>query len=212
MGFMATPVAAGDFNTYIKYDARAGRWFTKPDGGGELYEVTNMTAAVDLENIQTGWLEYVEGHGPVKVFDPSLSEAAPKPSDGARRGFQVLMFSEKNIGGLREFSSTAACVIEAMNEVYDEWEAGKAANPGKVPVVKCDGCIAAKSQKSTNYKPNLKIVSWTERPADLVAPEPVAPAAQAAPPAAAKPAAHTPPPAASAPPPPAMAEADAVEF
>lgn len=207
MGFMKAPVASGDFNTFIKYDARAGRWYTKPDGGGELYEVTNMTAVMDLENIRTGWFEFAEGQAPIKTLDPSLSEAAPKPGDKAKRGFEVMMFSEKNIGGLREFSSTAGTVIDSMNAVYDEWEAGKAQNPGKVPVVKCQGVTAVKSSKSTNYSPALHIVSWVDRPAELPtfesAPATAAPAAQAA--------SHAPPPAAKATVA-ADADADSVEF
>lgn len=191
MGFMAAPVASGDFNTFIKYDARSGRWHTKPDGGGELYEVQNMTAVFDLENIRTGWFQFFEGQAPVKVFDPSLTEAAPRPSGEPKRGFEVLIWSDKNVGGLREFSSTAATVIEAMNELYDQWAANKDANPGKLPVVKCVGVQAVKTAKSTNYRPALEIVSWADRPEELVpaGDAPAATGAKAAEPAqAAKPA------------------------
>lgn len=218
MGFMKAPVAAGDFNTYIKYDARAGRWYTKPDGGGDLYEVTNLTAIMDVENIRTGWFEFMEGQAPSKTFDPSLSEAAAKPGEKAKRGFEVLMFSDKNIGGLREFSSTAGVVIEAMNAVYDEWLAGKDANPGKLPVVKCSGVTAVKSAKSTNYSPALQIVSWADCPQELsdareaidAASPPSAPAAAA--PAARGPAEHAPPPAKAAAPAPEPVGADDVDF
>jgi hypothetical protein len=206
MGFMTAPVAAGDFNTFIKYDARAGRWFTKPDGGGELYEVTDMTAIMDIENIRTGWFEFAEGQAPNKVFDPSLAEAAPKPGEKAKRGFEVLMFSDKNIGGLREFSSTAGVVIDAMNKLYDDWKGGLAANPGKLPVVRCTSVSPIKSSKSTNFMPMLSIMAWADRPAELVTPlAAAAPATRAAPPAAA-PATHAPPPAAA----PATADAEVV--
>lgn len=194
MGFMSAPVAAGEFTTYLKYDARAGRFYTKPDGGGDLYEVDNMTAAMDLENIRTGWFHYMEGQAPTKVFDPSLSEAAPRPNPEAKRGFEVLLFSEKNIGGLREFSSTAAVVINAMNDLYDQWTAAKDANPGKVPVVRSEGVSAVKASKSTNYAPALKIVAWADRPAEFSNE-----AGTAAPVPKQAPAAHTPPPAPVAP-------------
>lgn len=198
MGFMAAPAASGDFTTFIKFDARAGRWYTKPEGGGDLYEVSNMTAIIDMENIQTGWFTFMEGAAPVKVFDPSLSEAAPRPSPDAKRGFQVLMFSDKNIGGLREFSATAGAVIEAMNTLYDAWQAGMGANAGKLPVVKCGKVTPIKSAKSTNYRPDFEIVAWAERPAEMM-PE------DAAPPAGAK---ASPPP----PPPPAGSDEDDVVF
>jgi len=178
MGFMAAPAASGDFTTFIKYDARSGRWHTKPEGGGDMYEIQNMTAVVDLENIKTGWFTFMEGAAPVKVFDPSLSEAAPKPSPDAKRGFQVMMFSDKNIGGLREFAATAGAVIEAMNSLYDLWEAGKAANPGKLPVVKCIKVTPIKSAKSTNYRPDFEIVSWADRPVELEVDDMPAPKAE----------------------------------
>jgi hypothetical protein len=171
MGFMSAPAASGDFNTFIKYDARAGRWFTKPEGGGDLYEVNNMTAIMDLENIRTGWFHFMEGAAPTKVFDPSLSQAAPKPSPDSKRGFEVMLYSDKNIGGLREFASTAGAVIESMNTLYDAWMAQKAANPGKLPVVKCKGTTAIKTAKSTNYSPQFEIVQWADRPGDMPVPE-----------------------------------------
>jgi hypothetical protein len=99
-------------------------------------------------------------------------------------------------------------VIDAMNDLHDHWLAGKDANPGKLPVVKCVGVTPVTNKHGTNYKPQLEIVSWVDRPAEMAGAP--APAAQvAAPPPAA--ATHAPPPAASAPPPVAAA-ADAVEF
>lgn len=205
MGFMSVPQGSGDFIPYIKYDARAGRWHTKMDGD-ELEEVGNMTAIFDMDSLKTGWFEYFEGQAPEKTFDPSLSEAAPKPGEKAKRGFLLNIYSEKNIGGLREFSSTAACVIESMNTLYDEWQAGKDANTGKMPVVKCKGVTSIKTAKSTNYAPALEIVSWADRPDafDEVPEQKDAGATPTPAPAAAE---HTPPPTKE----PAMADDD-VEF
>lgn len=200
MGFMQAPSGGGDFNTFLKYDARSGRWHTKPDGGGDLYEVSNMTAVMDIANIRTGWFQFFEGSAPVKVFDPSLTEAAPRPNPDAKRGFEVLMFSDKNIGGLREFTSTAATVIEAMNGLYDKWLADKDEHRGELPVVKCVGVAAVKTAKGTNYSPTLEIVAWTERPSelpDLGAASPEKPAPKAEPAKAAPPAAKEPEPVAA---------------
>jgi hypothetical protein len=163
MGFMSVP-QGGDFIPYVKYDARAGRWFTKSDSG-DVVEVANATFVVDLENLKTGWFHYEEGQAPQVTLDPSLTEAAPKPNADAKRGFRVLMHSDKNLGGLREFTSTAAVVIEAFNGLYDAYQAGKGANAGKLPVVKAKGVTAVKSAKSTNYQPVLEIVQWVDRPA-----------------------------------------------
>lgn len=212
MGFMSNPATGGEFKVYVKYNAKAGRWYTKEDKPeADEFEVTDFTALFDMDNLKTGWFLFAPGVAPVKNMDPSLSEAAPKPGDGFKRGFELDVFSAKNLHGLREFSSTAGAVIEAMNDLYDHWIAGKDANPGKLPVVKCVQVLPVVSKHGTNYKPQLEIVGWADRPAEM--PSNGAPAMAAAP-APAAPAQHAPPPpAANTPAPaPATAGADEPEF
>lgn len=171
MGFMQNPAGGdGSFTPFVKYNAKAGRWYTKEDKqDAEEFEVGNMTAIFDMDNIRTGWFLFAAGAAPAKTFDPSLSQASPKPGEGFKRGFELEVFSEKNLLGVREFSSTAGVVIEAMNHLYDTWEAGKAANPGKLPVVKCSGVQPVTNKHGTNYQPKLEIVSWVDRPDALAA-------------------------------------------
>jgi len=201
MGFMSNPASGdGNFTPYLKYNAKAGRWYTKEDKqDGQEFEVTNMTAMFDLENIKTGWFLFAAGVAPAKTYDPSLAQAAAKPGDGFKRGFEVLAFSEKNLQGLREFSSTAGAVIEAMNSLYDAWESGKGANPGKVPVVKCASVSPITNKHGTNYAPKLEIVSWADRPKEMSGASTSAPAPAPTPsPAPAPTSGHVgPPPAAS---------------
>jgi hypothetical protein len=211
MAFMSSSSGeGGDFKVYVSYNAKAGRWYTKEDKpDAAQFEVTDMTAVFDMDNLQTGWFLFAPGVAPVKTFDPSLSQAAPSPGEGFKRGFQIDVFSSKNLLGVREFSATAGIVIDAMNDLHDHWLAGKDANAGKLPVVKCVGVTPVTNKHGTNYKPQLEIVAWVDRPAELAgAPAKPAPAAQAAapPPAAAQ---HAPPPAAAAP---VAASADEVEF
>lgn len=209
MAFMSNPATGdGGFKVFVSYNAKAGRWYTKKDEpDAEQFEVTNMTAVFDMDNLRTGWFLFAAGVAPVKQFDPSLAEAAPKPGDGFKRGFELDVFSEKNLLGVREFASTAGIVIDAMNDLHDHWLAGKGANPGKLPVVKCSGVQPVTNKHGTNYRPVLEIVSWADRPTELGSP---APASAAPPPAAAK-SEHAPPPAAksaAAPPPAAAAPAE----
>ncbi len=209
MAFMSNTSNGGEFTVYVKYNAKAGRFYTKKDEpDAEEFEVTNMTAIFDMDNIQTGWFLFAPGVAPVKHMDPSLSEPAPSPGEGFKRGFQLNLFSEKNLLGLREFSSTAGAVIDAMNDLHDAWLAGKDANPGKVPVVRCAGVDPVTNKHGTNYKPRFEIVKWADRPAELAGAvkAAAAPAPAAPPPAASAPAQHTPPPAKA--PEPAMADDD----
>lgn len=169
MPLMSNPAGGdGNFTTYLKYNAKAGRWYTKKDGKDEPeFEVSNMTAVMDLANVKTGWFLFAAGVAPAKTFDPSLAQSAAKPGEGFKRGFEVLMFSEKNLLGVREFSSTAGVVIDAINAVYDSFLAAPESAQGKVPVVKCVGVHPVTNKHGTNYQPQLEIVSWVDRPAEL---------------------------------------------
>ena len=198
MGFMSVPSSGGDFKVFVAYNAKAGRWYTKNDGKDEpMFEVTDMTAVFDMPNLETGWFKFSSGVAPEKVMDPSLAEAAPNPGTDFKRGVQIDLYSEQNLTGLREFSSTAAIVIEAMNNLYDLWMAAPENVAGKLPVVRCSGVLPISNKHGTNYQPTFEIVGWTDRPAALAG------SGASTPPAAASaqatlqpPAQHMPPPAA----------------
>ena len=217
MAFMSNPASGGEFTPYVKYNAKAGRWYTKKDEPeAQEFEVADMTAIFDMDNLQTGWFLFAAGVAPAKTMDPSLEQAAPCPGEGHKRGFQLEVYSDANLLGKREFSSTAGSVIEAMNNLHTDWLAGKITNPGKLPVVKCTGVDPVTNKHGTNYRPTLQIVQWADRPAEMpgvargAAPIPAPAPAPAAPEQAAQ--AHTPPPAQMAPPPAAEAKSPEVVF
>jgi hypothetical protein len=161
----------GEFTPFIKYNAKAGRFYVRPDGGTEDVEITNPTLAIDLAYIKTGWIYFADGAGPEKVWDPSNEHAAPRPSGPKKfkRGFEVQTFSNALIPGtqekigLREFSSTANNVIEAIKEIYAKFEGGAAANRGKVPVFHCTGVKPVEGTYGTNYKPLFELKQWVDR-------------------------------------------------
>lgn len=162
-------VSDGDFTPYIKYNAKAGRWYVKPEGATEEMEIINPALAFDMANIKTGWLFYAEGSGPEKIWDPSPSQMAAKPPGPRKfkRGFEVMVYGNAMVEGkklgLREFSSTAANVIGAILRMYNEYEAGMAANPGKVPVYTCKGVKAINGAYGVNYEPQFVLQAWVER-------------------------------------------------
>jgi len=203
MGFMTPSASGADFKVFISFNAKAGRWYTKRDGQDEpQFEVTDMTAVFDMPGLQTGWFKFAANVAPEKVMDPSFSLAAPNPGLDFKRGFQLDLYSEKNLLGLREFSSTAGIVIEAMNALYDLWMVAPEMAAGKLPVVRCIGVQPVTNKHGTNYQPKFEIVGWTDRPAAFgghdaaPTPAPTAPVTRA--PLAAAPAAHMPPPVAPA--------------
>ncbi|MGA1108242.1 MAG: hypothetical protein ACO3TX_06765 [Pseudomonadales bacterium] len=189
MAFMKIAAGGGDFVPYVKYNAKAGRWYTKNNDIDSVeVEVANMTAIFDMDGLRTGWFDFRPGQAPSKVFNPSLTESAPQP-DGHKAGFQLNVFSDKNLFGEREFCSTAIMVCEAMNTLHTEWEAQRSQHPGESPVVSCKSVRPVAGQHGTNYAPALEIVGWAKWPGNPSAAPQTTPQAPAAPPAA-----HAPPP------------------
>lgn len=173
-------VQSGEFRPYCKYNAKAGRWYVKKDE--EETEVPNPTFVADFDNIKTGWFLFLEGQAPNIVHDPSLSQAAPKPSDAHKRGFELNLFSQSLFGGVVVMTAASMHLNNAINEVYEQYEAQRGANAGKLPVISCTGTTPMKDKMGTNYKPNLTLVKWVDRPAELNGNAAVStPATQAAP-------------------------------
>lgn len=184
---LGLPVSSGggDRTPIIKYDARAGRIHridrSNASGNWETSEeeITNGFQAIfDLENIETGWLNFPAGSAPdirvVKIGTP----LPDRPSDKHRAGFRLLMKLGKSCGGdLREMASNAKVSIAAMDKLYDAYIAGVQEHPGKLPVVILAGTEKVvssgkdehgKPQSSTNYQPVWEITKWADRPAELV--------------------------------------------
>jgi len=189
MGLGLPTAGSGDFITFCKYNAKAGRWYSKPEGGGDEYEVQQMTAVFDMDNIKTGQMKFMAGAAPEYIFDSGVGTCdaqVPEGQTGFKRGFQVLLYAEQSWQGVREFSATANTVNEVMNELYDAWESAPERQQGKLPVVTCTGVSPVESKHGTNYQPTLEIVGWTDRPAALSgdAPAPAPQAAREAPPPA----------------------------
>jgi hypothetical protein len=158
------PRSSEDFIPYLKFNAKAGRWYNKTDTGEEQ-EILQLTAIFDLPNIKTGWIYFVEKAAPSVVWDNGA--IPPTPSPQHKRGFSVDVFSPKLLGGLREFSSTSNGAIIAIKELYDTFEQTYDPDKTLVPVVTCESVTPVKSKFGTNYQPVLKIVKWVPRPQEM---------------------------------------------
>jgi hypothetical protein len=183
----------GNFVPWVKYNAKAGRWYTKTDDGTE-FEVGNFVAVFDIGNLKTGYLFFDPGQAPMFEFDSRAgANDAARPNDQYRRGFMVHVFSGKNLLGVRELASTSGVMNKALNAVYDAYEIAPERAQGLVPVIKCTKIEAVTTKHGTNYAPELSIIQWVARPPDFD----LAIAAAAA--AAGTPAAGTVPPPVAAP-------------
>jgi hypothetical protein len=171
----------GDIIPFVKYDARAGRFFrndrTEVNGAysNNAVDITaNFKAVLDLENLEVGYLLFAAGAAPQFLL-VKLGEPMPqKPSDAKwKQGVRVMMKLHQSCGGdVRETSSHAAAFLKGFDDLHSLYEAGKAANPGKLPIVVLKTTMPITSgsgeKKSTNYQPVFEISGWAPRPVDLV--------------------------------------------
>lgn len=172
----------GDIVPFVKFDARAGRFFRRDrsqDSGGNYINndvdiTSSFKAVVDMENIEVGYLKFGAGAAPEFVL-ARLGDPMPhKPAgDGWKQGVRIMMKLHATCGGdIRECSSNAAAFLKGIDDLHTEYEAGKKANPGKLPVVVLKTTMPITSgqgaKKSTNYQPVLEISGWASRPTDLV--------------------------------------------
>jgi len=196
LGLNTGSEGGGDYADIVKFDARAGRLFrvdrVQGPAGWETnnVEVTSGFQAVfDMENISVGWALFAAGLAPSFAMVPLGQPLPAKPSDQHKQCFKIMMKLGKSSGGdVREMASQAKVVIGAIDRLHTDYEAGKAANPGKLPVVALTGSTAVvstgKGQSSTNYAPIFAITGWVDRPTELPANGNTAPVASAAAPVA----------------------------
>lgn len=174
----------GDFTAIMKYDARAGRMFRedrKQDAGGawvkDSVDVThNFKAVFDFENIEVGYINFPQGGAPdfclVGLGDPYPQRPTPNHAQGVRFMLKLAKDTAGDGAAIREIAGTSASFRMGVDELHNAYEAGKAANPGKLPIVALKSTLPVTSgsgaKKSTNYQPVFEIVGWAARPEDLV--------------------------------------------
>ena len=182
--------SGGNFTPWVKYNAKAGRWYVKGDNGD--VEITNPTFVADFKNIQTGWFYFSAGAAPERVLDPALTQRAEKPNrtftdnkgnvkDAFKRGFMLNLFSKNSFNGVVELSSTAEAICTPIGALYTQYAAAPEASQGKLPVVTVKGANPVTGKHGTNYTPVFEIVKWVDRPAEFEGTETVAQAPVSAP-------------------------------
>lgn len=175
-GFSTEPCAGGDFLPVLKYDARAGRFFRVDrvnTGGGFVSEQVDVThgfkAVFDLENIETGWINFNTGGAPDFQLVPMGQPLPTRPSEGHKNGVRLMVKLGKEVGGekpIREVSATARAFLSGLEALYLDYQAQRAGHEGKLPIVTLETTVPIKTgqgaQQSTNYQPRFKIVGWAQ--------------------------------------------------
>jgi hypothetical protein len=184
---LGLPPGGGDIIPMIKYDARAGR--ISRDGD----DITqNFSAVFDLAQVDIGWIKFASMMAPDFVLARAGSRVPDRPSPEHKRGVRLNLLLARSVGGdLREFSSAAGCVIDAIDDLHSKYEAAPESKEDKLPIVSLTGSTPIKTTTpkgvTTNYRPNFVITGWTTRPDILpITDGPTAPASR--PPSSSQPA------------------------
>jgi len=168
--------SGGDILPIVKWDAKGGDFIRQDryqagDGTWQKDEqeiAFPVQVAMDLQNIEVGWLSFASGRPDFQMV--KLGEAMPaKPSDDHKQTFRVRLMNKEL--GLREFSSQSKMVLSAFDQLHNAYEAGKADNAGKMPVVEVTGTktiTVNTPQGEQRFKvPEWKITEWIDRPASF---------------------------------------------
>lgn len=161
---------SGDFTPYMKFNAKEGRWYIGGEKGEGDIEIENPRLAMDLENIETGWICFPQGSAPQYALDVGnhrLPQPEPIGSQDFREGFRVTVHCTNKVDGneigLREWASCAGAVKEQILYIYGEWERVKEEHLHEVPVYVCEGVKKIESRYEGSFRPMMKLEKWVSR-------------------------------------------------
>ena len=166
---------SSSFNDRIQWDARAGKMFVIKRTHGALgwesepVEISQpFSIMMDLSNVEATWQKLVNGVDvqATKVRDIIAGVAQhPRnpPSPDHKAGFRIQVVNSKLFDGVRDFSSTAFCVRQALDSLHSEYESQAEKHPDESPVITISGTKTHSSGKGTNYSPVFQITGWASR-------------------------------------------------
>jgi hypothetical protein len=162
---MTLDIGSGSSRPYVKYNAKAGRWYINGENGD--VEIQPPTFIIDFDNIVSGWFLFREGQAPDRALDPAMGTRAQQPTPDHKRGFVVMCNSPKYFGGTVEMSSSSMHLCNSIKDAYEAYEDGRGANIGKVPVFACTGITPSRDKFGQNFRPTLQLVKWVDRSHEL---------------------------------------------
>ena len=178
MAFGLKTTTAPDFADIVKYDANAGRFF-KVDYNIDTREKVPVEIttpppkfAVDFGSLEIGYGRFAPT-GPEFHIVPIGQKLPAQPLDKDekkrllfRPAFRVKLYG-KVLDGLREWASTANCVLDPVDDLYNKVCAAPEAQSGKIPIVQLSRTIPVMlgrgERQRTLYAPCFVIVGWTDR-------------------------------------------------
>jgi hypothetical protein len=170
--------ASAEYADRMKYDANSGRLFLI-DRNPTTYEKENIditspapSFALDFGTIEVGYGAFDAGVPDYRLV-PLGRPLPPEPRDVDEKGrlkfrqsFKVKAYG-KSLNGLREWSSSAKCVLAAIEDLFEEFKASPEASDGLIPVVTLVKTVPVTTgkgpQQRTVYAPVFVINRWVPR-------------------------------------------------
>lgn len=157
------PTKGGDFAPFLKYNAKAGRFFIRVEGSEQDQEIDKPRLVIDMANIKTGLIYFPLNGAPQTIWDTPELEATTDSPGQWKRGFKVNCYGENPIG-LREWSSNSINTNAALVKMHEAWEASpEHGDYSKVPWFTNTGVLPIESQFGTNYEPVFELGGFTNR-------------------------------------------------
>ncbi|MEM7398731.1 MAG: hypothetical protein AAF354_07305 [Pseudomonadota bacterium] len=176
----------GDFTPILKYKPQAGRLYIderseNANGDWESKDVNvklPIKFVADFDSMAVGPIAFLTGVGPdahlvpLKDVEAKKIEPPDPPSPKHKHGFVMNVFSEKSLGGVREWMGTQKSVMAPIGAAVDEWRKDPdGMTAGKLPVINfsdvTEVTMGTGERKKTLFAPILKIEKYVDRPDGL---------------------------------------------
>lgn len=149
-----------------------GRNFVLRDQNGKHLVTDTFKEGVvfDLTTLKTGWCYSTGavGQAPQWKWNASLAKFEESPGEGWKKGLSVRIALDKDTAGTLEQSSVAIMsMLTELGSFLRTAEGRKAAEEGKLPVVKLTGTEKVEGKLGSTFVPRIEVISWVPRPAIL---------------------------------------------
>jgi len=171
---------AGDIVPRLKFNAQSGRMLRvdrEADAQGNYTNTdTDITSSlvmlVDRDSMRKGWWNFTTFTDILVRIDEPVP---PCPQDIGKDGeptfrktVQMRVKLAPDCGGdVREFATSAGCVMDVLEYHLDVWSKGEHANDDMCPVLKLSEVEAVAGARGTYYVPTFILMGWRPRPDDM---------------------------------------------
>ena len=144
---------------------------------GVEFDMGKVRIICDMDSVRTGWVYWPEAQGaaPEKFFGESVGDKITSPGSKFKMAFRV----DFSLDGERKiWESSQVGALIGFDALYDAMAASREGN--KLAELKWEGATAKQIGKGNTSVPSWSIVSWVDRPIELLTDDDLEPTGAAA--------------------------------